>query len=138
MGSPFAVSLIVGQRQRHLQIILRRYAALEERPKQKLRAGDFIHYFHPVMERESARVVVTVNPHRSKSHNIALEMQDSTLLPPTCHVKVVLRRLNKKLQEPPDKRLFFEEISNQLDPSENGKIQLVTKNDQLGQAYKEM
>jgi hypothetical protein len=115
-------------------------AALEERPKQKLRAGDFIHYFHPVMERVKCEgIIVTVKPPRSKSHNIALEMQDSTLLPPTCHVKLVLRRLNKKLTEPRDKRLFFEEISKfRLDPSQNGKIDVVTKNEEVGKAYREM
>jgi hypothetical protein len=115
-------------------------AALEERPKQKLRAGDSIAYFHPVMQRERCEgVIVTVNPPRSKDHNIAIEMQDSTLLPPTCHVKLVLRRLNGKMVEPSDKRAFYEEISAfRLDPSQNGKVQIFTKTDQLGRAYREI
>jgi hypothetical protein len=115
-------------------------AALEDRPKQKLRAGDVIAYFHPVMQRERCEgVIVTVNPPRSKDHNIAIVMQDSTLLPPTCHVKLMFRRLNKKLVEPRDKRAFYEEISAfQLDPSQNGKVEVATKTDELGRAYREM
>jgi hypothetical protein len=113
-------------------------AALEDRPKQKLRAGDVIAYFHPVMQRERCEgVIVTVNPPRSKDRNVAIEMQDSTLLPPTCHVKLVLRRLNGKLVEPRDKRDFYEEISAfQLDPSQNGKVKTVTKADEMGRTYR--
>jgi hypothetical protein len=115
-------------------------AALEDRPKLKLRAGDVIAYFHPVMQQERCEgVIVTVNPPRSKDRNVAIEMQDSTLLPPTCHVKLVLRRLRGKLAEPRDKRDFYEEISAfQLDPSQNGKVKTVTKADKLGQAYRGM
>jgi hypothetical protein len=115
-------------------------AALEDRPKQKLRAGDVIAYFHPVMQRERCEgVIVTVNPPRSKDHNVAIEMQDSTLLPPTCHVKLVFRRLNGKLVEPREKRAFYEEVSAfQRDPSQNGRVKTVTKADKLGQAYRGM
>jgi hypothetical protein len=114
-------------------------AALEDRPKQKLRAGDVIKYFHPVMTRDECQgVIVMVNPPRSKEGKIAIEMQDSALLPPTCHVKLVYRRLNRKMVEPRDKRNFYEEISAfRLDPSQNGKVQIVNKSDQLGRAYRE-
>jgi hypothetical protein len=114
-------------------------AALEKRPKQKLRAGDVIEYFHPVMVKDKYKaVIVKVNPPRSNSY-FPLEMNDSTLLPSNCYVKLVLRRLNNKLQEPHDMRAFFEEISDfQLDSSQNDKVQFVTKADQLGQAHRKM
>jgi hypothetical protein len=115
-------------------------AALEDRPKQTLRAGDVIAYCHPVMQQERFEgVIVTVNPPRSKGRNIAIEMQDSTLLPPTCDVRLVYRRLHGKMVEPRDKRDFYEEISAfRLDPSQNGKVEVVTKTDELGRAYREM
>jgi hypothetical protein len=115
-------------------------AALEDRPKQKLRAGDVIQYFHPVMQQQRCEgVIVTVNPPRSKECNIPIEMQDSTLLPPTCHVRLVFRRLNGKMVEPRDERAFYEEISVfQLDPSQNGKVEIITKTEQLGRAYREL
>jgi hypothetical protein len=114
--------------------------ALETQAKQKLRAGDVIEYFHPVMERELCKgVIVTVNPPRSESHHVALEMADSMLLPPTCYIRLVQRRLHNKLVEPRDTKAFFEEISKfQLDPSQNGKFDIPTKAQEMGQAYREM